>query len=320
MRLRPPLLAARVASRDTHTTLLTDRTAWIVPTHRPHFAFARGLADGVRDHGLAVDLHFVVGDGTERAAFEAELGDGHQAAVLALDDLVPAGRLASYLAVGSIINAKKFAGLHAVLDHYDVLCTLDSETEVLTHGEVRTSHGLRAERRAFPAHAVDRPDMRAIVQAPARLLGLAAEDRIMRQVTAGGRLYAWFEDVPTYDRDALGEMLERVGAAGDITVLCDRLSWFDFDHIIYQYFCCVFRDWHLEDQGWPAPEEKGGWWELWSLEQDADRERARAFGQRWAPSWVHDPALRAEIPSAFLAFHRDRLARGPEPDAPAETV
>jgi hypothetical protein len=284
--------------------------AWIVPTHRPHFPFALSLLDGVREHGLDVDLHFVLGDRAEADEFDALLADGaHQASacsLVAIDEHLPAGRFQSYLAVGSIINAKKFVALHVLRDRYELLCTLDSETTVLAPGDVRRSHALRAERRAYPAHAVELPEMRQIVEASARLLGLRIEERILREVTGGGRLYAWFENVPVYERDALGEMFERLGAERDVTYLCDRLSWFDFDHILYQYFCCCFRGWHLDDLGWTPPETQGAWWELWSADVPEHRAMASELAASWEPSWVRDPALTGAVPSAFLAYHADR--------------
>jgi hypothetical protein len=294
--------------------------AWVVPTHPPHFPFAVELLRGVSDHRVDVDVHFVVGDRAEADGLAELLPTGGRHSLIVAEERLAPGRLSSYLAVGSIINAKKFVGLHALLDRYDMLCTLDSETAVLRPGDVRGSYALRRERSAYPAHAVDAPLMRRIVQATARLFGLGAEDRIIREVTAGGRLYAWFEDVPVYESDTLAEMFERLGADRDLTVLCDRLSWFDFDHILYQYFCCLFGGWQLEDLGWPAPERTGAWWEIWRSDVAADRELAAAFASRWAPSWVSDPGLLDLFPSAFLAFHRDRLADDEVDAAAPETA
>lgn len=291
--------------------------AWVVPTHQPHFEYARELRDSVRTHGLALDLHFVTGDRDEADALASELGEDPGAAVMAAADHLPAGRLETYLAVGSIINIKKYVGLHALRDRYALLCTPDSETIALRPGDPARSHALRAEREAYPAHAIATPFMRRILGASARLLGLDAERRIMREVTDGGRLYAWFEDLPGYDRDGLNEMLERLGADRDITVLCDRLSWFDFDHILFQYFNCVYRGWHLDDLGWDAPASEGAWWEIWNPELPEDRALIADVAQRWQPSWVRDEQLLELVPSAFVAFHRDRSAREAQPVAAA---
>ncbi len=285
-----------------------ESVAWVIPTHPPHFRFAAELVRGVSAHGVDVDVHFVVGDRAEHDELAALLGSGDRHSLIVADERLAPGRLATYVAVGSIINAKKLIGLHALADRYEVLCTLDSETAVLRPGDVRRSYALRAERRAYPAHAVDVPLMRRIAHTAARLFGLSAEERILHEVTAGGRLYAWFEDVPVYERDPLTRMFERLGADRDLTVLCDRLSWFDFDHILYQYFRCLVDGWQLEDLGWPAPDRPGAWWEIWRSDIAEDRELAAAFASRWAPSWVSDPGLLELFPSAFLAFHRDRLA------------
>lgn len=252
----------------------------------------------------------MVGDRAEADKFAGLVGPELDCAVIIADEHIPAGRLQTYLQVRSIINAKKFIGLHCLLDDYELLCTLDCETAVMRPGDVRQSCALRAERRAFAAHCVELPEMRHIVHCPARLFGLSTEDRIVREVTDGGRLYAWFENVPTYERDTLGDMFERFGADRDVTVLCDRLSWFDFDHIVYQYFSCLYRDWHLEDIGWPAPDRPGAWWELWSPKRPEDREMAAEFAARWAPAWARHPQLLDDVPSAFLCFHCDRAIEG----------
>ena len=280
--------------------------AWVVPTHRDHFTFAQRLLEGVREHALCVDVHFVLGERAEVDEFAALAGDLGRGSLISANEHFANGRFERYLAARSVINTKKFLGLHLLMDRYDLLCTLDSELVVLGPGDVRASYAVRAERRAYPAHAVEVPFMRQVVQSPARLLGFDVEERILDEVTQGGRLYAWFEDVPTYESQTLRRMFEWLGAGSDVTVLCDRLSWYDFDHILYQYYCCCFDGWRLEDLGWPAPEVTGAWWELFSADRSEDRERAAELAAGWSPSWVRDPRLLSVVPSAFLAFHQDR--------------
>ncbi len=303
-RVGPETVSAQAAPLSHRSDDVSSRSAWIVPTHEPHFEFAAQLMASIVEFDIPVDPYLVFSCHADMALFSRQYDVRWQAIVLT--DHATTEQIAGYEQQRSIINVKKFVGLWQLHKQYNHLFTLDSEAICLGSGDPRLSFGIREERKSWPAQCHDDPMIRGIVKACTELFDLRDRSRLVDDVLAGGRLYSWFEDIPGFRADDVAAFFAYFGATSDVTVLCGALRWEHFDHLVYQLFCCLRRGWTLCDLAWPSPQEASATWEKWTTAGSSAHALAQEFSATWAPSWVSDVTVCSTMPAAFMTFHRDR--------------
>jgi len=282
---------------------VSERQAWLVPTHGPDFAHTARLLDSAERHGTPGTWIPVFSSESDAAAFyRAHPREGVHYVV---EDLVGTHRISDAVARRSIVNTKKFAALWELRTHFDVLHVIDTECVVLRPGDPMRSFRSREAGHGWPAHAHDDPIIRGIQLACVQLFDVRDRRRLLDEVLTDSFLYSWFEDVPTYRSKDLDAFFEYFGASKDVSVLTDVLSWETFDHLLFQYFCCLHRGWRLLDTGMPSPDISVAWWETWKRDDPLHRGNAAEHVRRWTPSWVRYPEMMDLSENAFIAYHQE---------------
>jgi hypothetical protein len=282
---------------------VSERRAWIVPTHGPNFAHTARLLDSAQQHGISGTWIPVFSTSNDAADFYR--AHPRQGVHYVVEDLIGPGRLLSALERRSIVNVKKFVALWELRSHFDVMHVIDTECVVLRSGDPMRSFLHRESQRAWPAHPHTDPVIRGIQLACVGLFDVRDRRRLLGEVLTDRFLYSWFEDIPTYRTQDLSGFFEYFGATDDVTALTDVLSWETFEHLLYQYFCCLHRGWNLVDTGMPSPDISVAWWETWKTEDPLHRANAAEHVRRWSPSWVRYPEMLQNSENAFMAYHQE---------------
>lgn len=284
-----------------------SEVAWLFHTHERDFPHTARLLASVRQHGACgtwVPLFST--DQEARAFYTTHSVDPHGVHPV-VEPLVGAHRLRASLATRSVINLKKFAALWDLQHDFSTVHVIDTECILLGPGDAEGSAALRREQRSWPAHRHDHPAIRRIQEAVVRLFDVRDRRRLVEDVLTHDWLYSWFEDVPTYDSEDLAAFFAYFGASDDVTVLTDVLVWESFDHLLFQYFCCLHRGWRLVDVGLPSPPPPAAWWEIWTGDHAEHVTAARERLSAWQPSWVRDGRLAPFSKNAFIAYHQDAV-------------
>jgi len=124
-----------------------------------------------------------------------------------------------------VINLKKFATLHMCLNlGYNYMLCFDSDTKNLGNIEKLTEQAItNYNKRVY--FGIDTTDN--------AYLTINYESAKLSNCNKYLNIYAWFFDIPIYEKQDLKDFFEYFG---DFENLAQKLNWHSFDHLVYMYF------------------------------------------------------------------------------------
>ncbi len=223
-----------------------QRVAIAIPIHAPHFQF--GTQWVYASLGAEFDLVFVHTTKEEQSAFEKHFPktalDHFQSLVLA--DHFSEDQLALLAEKRAQPSVKKFYALERLQAHYSHVICLDAECLVLRRsGWVQAAQTIMSRQQWFGGQL--HPGMvgeRQIVQCSMTELPLPYGLLTPYTHRIEDLIYTWWWDLPIYESAHLPAFLEWIGWHHKDEFL-RRISWFSFDHVVYQWFTHLFHGFEL---------------------------------------------------------------------------
>jgi hypothetical protein len=205
----------------------------------------------------------------------------------------------------SIVTHKKFSGLKQLMDSkYDYFIVCDSEIDIIPE-HFTNDNILEKIKNIFTRKQLYAGDFHEntwginITTNCAKLFKGDDYDKI-RSITNNFKYYTWFSDIPVYRRTDLPGFFEKINDSD--------LNWYQFDHIIYQYYLIVTENYELINTS-PITNQTGNSLEYLHInsEEILNKLADLGYGFGWLSKYTFD-----YHPTYFLAkktfiiFHIDR--------------
>jgi len=209
-----------------------NKCAFVIPIHPKHFTFAETIIDQLS--GSDADLYFVFTTKTDREMFP------YKANSLILSDYVD---LSIVEKKNSFITLKKFYALLNLKDKYDYITCIDSEVKFLKTSGFYDLMKQIAERRSFYGSVLETSNTgRCIIYETLFNLTLAKDRENLMNLSRNCSIYTWWSNIPVYTCDYLDEFFRWINFDKNL----DKYSWSVFDHMLYNYFCVLFKGYRIK--------------------------------------------------------------------------
>jgi hypothetical protein len=223
-------------------TVIRNQIAIAIPIHAPHYQFASLWV--YASMGGDFDLVFVHTTDAERLAFEQCFSEPalEKFQSLVLADHFSDQQLAVLAQKRAHPSVKKFYALARLKTQYSHVICLDAECLLLRRtGWAHAAQTIMARKQWFggqlhPGMVGERQIVQCSMTELPRPYGLAPDyfDRIDEL------LYTWWWDLPVYETAHISAFLDWIGWH-DKDHFLRRITWFSFDHVVYQYFTHVYH-------------------------------------------------------------------------------
>jgi hypothetical protein len=127
----------------------------------------------------------------------------------------------------------------------------------------------------------------------------------IKRLTANYATYGWFADLPFYDCEKIPHFLKTIGIHNFSDL--NRLNFFTFDHILYQFSCILNYSYKYQILDWENAEKYGAysWFECFHL-HNKGKEYAQIYQEKYKPLWSTSRDLLGIFQDAICVFHIDR--------------
>ena len=128
--------------------------------------------------------------------------------------------------------------------------------------------------------------------------------KLIKTATKDYALFGWFADIPFYDSKLVPDFLDKFGL-NDYQSLTS-LSFFTFDHILYQYYKIFMGDSNYYELKWEYNTQGAyNWFECLHL-QPLNLGYIKEYQRVFSPSWASSIELTTYFTEAICIFHTDR--------------
>lgn len=278
---------------------------WIVPTWPPREAYVKKLKESFNIFATDVDLIIVWSRKKDNF-----LRGNDKIKSLFLDDYFSSEDIELFELTKSIINVKKIFGLlHEYQNYKGLICT-DDEIEF-----VRSFNGLDLLDRFtnfkyFPATDISISDsknsvLKKILMESSKLLITSKDRARIASLTHNFTLYSWFSDLPYYNPRDIPNFLGKFGIFEYKDLI--KLSFYTFDHILYQYYCILYLNKEYVVCNWEYTNTKiiYNWFECFHV-KPLNHEYINEYQTKFPPSWSSSKELLDTFTRAICVFHTDR--------------
>lgn len=209
-----------------------NKCAFIIPIHPKHFTYAATIND--RLSGSDADLYFIFTTKTDRETFPFKVNS------LILSDFVD---LSVVEKTNSYITLKKFYGLLKLKSKYDYISCIDSEVRFLkTRGFYELMKQI-AESRTLYGSVLDQTNNgRCILYETLFNLTPESDRNHLLDLSRNCSIYTWWSNIPVYTCAYLDEFFRWIQFDTNL----GNYSWFVFDHMLYNYFCVLFKEYGIK--------------------------------------------------------------------------
>ena len=278
---------------------------WIVPTHPPRADILKVLLNSFQKFNNNVDLIIVW---TRKK--DSFLSSEYRIKSIYLDEYFSPEDLELFEKTRSIINVKKIFGImHEYRNYRGLFCT-DDEIEFIRKFDGKILLEKFINKNIFAAtdiSSVKSKDniIQRILTESCKLISDEGNRKLLKTATKDYTLFSWFADIPFYDSKLVPDFLDEFGLS-DYQSLTS-LSFFTFDHILYQYYQ-IFREhsnyyelkWEYDSQA------VYNWFECLHL-QPLNLSYIEEYQRVFPPSWASSIELTTYFTESICIFHTDRV-------------
>lgn len=280
---------------------------WIVPSHRPRKNYLLKLVQSFLNFSEDTDL-IIVWSYYDDNYFDSHSNFETRIKHLYLQDYYSLEDIKLFETTRSIINVKKlFAIIHEYTNYLGLVCT-DDEVEFVKKFNGEEVFITMKKLSLFPA-----TDISSVVTKDRIIERVISEcikfipdinDRIlMKEITKDFSIYSWFSNLPFYDSRDIPDFLKKFEILNYHSL--SKISFFHFEHILYQYYCILNGTKHYRVYDW-SYEQLGiyNWFECFHLEKK--HLYSLEYQNEFKPYWASSNSLLEVFDNAFCVFHTDR--------------
>lgn len=209
-----------------------NKCAFVIPIHPKHFGYAPTIIEQLS--GSDADLYFVFTTKMDRDLFSLNVNS------LILSDYTD---LAGVENTNSFITLKKFYALLKLKDKYEYITCIDSEVRFLkTRGFYDIMKKI-AESRSFYGSVLNQENTgRCIIYQTLFNLTPMNDQNNLMNLSRNCSIYTWWSNIPVYTCAYLQEFFRWIEFDKNL----DKYSWYVFDHMLYNYFCVLFKEYRIK--------------------------------------------------------------------------
>ena len=141
----------------------------------------------------------------------------------------------------SFATFKKFVAIDELKTQFDFLICIDAETILLTHDWSSICNKLLNRKIWFGGGLTStmREEKKIIHSSATELVPIDDHEKI-KHITFDYNFYNWWWDIPVYYSSDVSAFLNWINW-NDIESVINRLSWYSFDHLIYQFYTVLYQ-------------------------------------------------------------------------------
>jgi len=262
--------------------------AFLIPIHPPHYHFVYNLINKIKKTCIKIDIYLVFSNNVDYNNFTMK------------NEIQPI--ICESLQTKSIVTYKKFIGLKHLADStYDYIICCDSEIDIVcnnfTNEIINNKIKCIFDNKKIYAGDTTGVCFPDIMQISANLFPEKYD--YLKNITKNFTMYFWWSDLPVYRRTDIMPFLNMINY--------DNIIWEHFDHIIYQYYLILCKDFEIIDTT-PITNMK------WSLENLAtnnidilNKLLSINYGFSWNTKRMYELNKKfIESQNGFLIYHLDR--------------
>ena len=217
---------------------MDQRVAFLVPTHPPHFKYAKSLLETWKVHELdkQSDIWFVLTNDEDAAQFKAD----ERARYLVLPQHLrnPAS--------GGIINIKKFYALSILKDCYEFIIVMDCEAMFVKNVDLKAVCESYWRKKVLLGNRVPFEGKRrtdAIVNSCKKWFAEELSLMPPSQTSSINELYLWFNQPCIYKASTLDDFFQKIHYYSNPV----QYTWHDFDYYVYMLYLLCYQGFDIDD-------------------------------------------------------------------------
>lgn len=265
------------------------KAAFICPLYdmKNHFDLALKLYQSKLEYKVKEDIYFIFSNEANCQKFKQLVSNvcGEQICFLVLDESLEHFK--------SKVTIKKFFGLKKLMNKYDYLGVIDSETRFCKTADfAKVFDGIWQSKNMFKANLS--LDGFNILRTCFKTLGIY-DNRKLQLGTGHYKYNIWFNEIPVYKCDTLPGFFEWLDQF-DINGWGNE--WLCFEYYIYAAYLIIEKDFHVIKTKYTS---MGGIMEyLYNYSEDKQHKILNTLGSHWSsnPNVTND--------HTYLLFHLDR--------------
>ena len=210
--------------------------AYICPLYdmKNHFNLGKELAESKLDNNVNGDLYFVFSDVKQQIKFFDMLGND----ACAFKYLIIPNKYCLYK---SIVTAKKFYALERLMNEYDYLVTLDSESRFIRNFDsdlicetIWNNHNTLVANKSYDGFFIQRVCYKTMDIYNNKRLKEETEDYLYN---------IWFNEIPVYKSDSLIKFFNWLNKFNIDRILNE---WLCFDYYIFAAYLIIEEGWTIK--------------------------------------------------------------------------
>jgi len=212
-----------LVSGCTYKETNINNIAFIIPTYPPHYHYLYNILPKLKN---IINIYLVFSNDEDYMSFT-------------MKEYINPIIIKESINHNSIVTFKKFYGLKELIQSpFDYFIVCDSEIDIITENFTKDNviqkiNNIFSNKRLYAGEVDGGID---IYRKCASLFPNDLEK--LRNITQNFTLNTWFSDLPVYRREDLSDFFNKI----DYTNIVTSLSWAHFDHIIYQLFLLLEKN------------------------------------------------------------------------------
>ena len=268
-----------------------DNVALLIPVHPKHYTLMYKLLNKLKDNKISIDVYCIFSNKNDYDTFTMK-----EMVKEIIAESVPDDK--------SVIEYKRLYGLKLMIDKpYDYIISCVSETDIVPENFTKENitkklSDIFTNKRLYGI-SITNPFFTDIMTACANVY--TGEDyRKIKGATNNLTLYTYFYDVPVYKREHIQDFL------GKIKYDTLKLTWYNFDNLMYDYYLVSTRGFTIVDVSAFAKDDMSTHLYTETLENfDKLKNTGFGFGNAGNKFWkLMQPQLLAE--KTFILINTDR--------------
>lgn len=269
-------------------SLFNEKAAFIFPLHEPHFSFGNNLIASFNRYFSRRKIFVVFSNEFEKNTFSVKYG------ALLFESLVYPHPIED-----GIITKKKYFGIMEIIKNYSFsyIACIDAECVFFKSANLDFRFRTFYWRKTLFASLISNEPTTTIIKDSLKFFTQDEQDKL-RIILRDTKAYFWFNEIPIYH----AKTFLRFNKHLNIMNRFDEITWYNFDFIIYAYYCLLHEGFKLTILN-NEVNSLGKYGILESqvkIEHDKFLKSLRVI----KPNWIKEREEQYNLP--FMSFHHDR--------------